>query len=107
MPDIDDQVLSRPIPRQRRTKAQIAADNAAATSKKLAKAEEAKSKQENTMRLIESIATLENKMDNDEKQAEKEAAQPPAKKTVTVPQSNTKCKNSLVYIDAHDVNTRS
>jgi hypothetical protein len=44
MPDFDDEVLSRPIPKPRWTKAQIAADNAAAAAKKSMKAEEAKSK---------------------------------------------------------------
>ena len=42
MPDIDDEVLSRPISKPRRTKAQIAADNAAVAAKKSMKAEEAR-----------------------------------------------------------------
>ena len=80
MPDIDEEVLSRPVPKPRRTKAQIAADNAAAAEKKSMKAEEAKSNDEKRTQLIERIATLENEMDDDEQQAEREAAHPPAKK---------------------------
>jgi len=45
MPDFDDEVLNRPIPKPRRTKAQIAADNAAAAAKKSTKTKEAKLKQ--------------------------------------------------------------
>ena len=33
-PDIDEEVLGRPIPEPRRTKAQVAADNTAASEKK-------------------------------------------------------------------------
>jgi hypothetical protein len=42
MPDFDDEVLSRLIPKLRWTKAQIAADNAAAAAKKSMKVEEEK-----------------------------------------------------------------
>jgi hypothetical protein len=83
MPDFDDEILSRPIPKPRRTKAQIAADNAAVAAKKSMKAEEAKLNKEKKTRLIKGIATLENEMHNNEQQAEREAARPPA---VMVPQ---------------------
>ena len=43
------------------------------------KAEEAKSNKEKRTRLIKGIATLENKMHNNEQQAKREAAHPPAK----------------------------
>jgi len=86
MPDFDDEVLSRPILKPRQTKAQVAADNAAAAAKKSMKAEEAKSNKEKRTWLIKGIATLENEMHNNEQQAEREAARPPAKKMVMVPQ---------------------
>jgi len=86
MPDFDDEVLSRPIPKPRWTKAQIAADNAAAAVKKSMKAEEAKLNKEKRTWLIKGIATFENKMHNNEQQAEREAAHPSAKKMVMVPQ---------------------
>jgi len=94
MPDMDEEVLSRPIPKPRRTKAQITADNAAAALKKSVKAEEAKSMKEKRTQLIESIATLENKMHDDEQQSEREAAHPPAKTTVMVPQPLSKGKGT-------------
>ena len=97
MPDIDEQVLSRPVPKPRRTKAQIAADNAAAAAKKLAKAEAVKSNEEKKTRLVNSIAVLENEMDNDEQQAEKEAARPPAKKMVMAPQPVSKGKETHLF----------
>jgi hypothetical protein len=80
MPDFDDEILSRLIPKPRRTKAQIAADNAAVAAKKSMKAEEARLNKEKKTRLIKGIATLENEMHNNEQQAEREAACPPAKK---------------------------
>ena len=82
VPDIDEEVLGRSIPKPRRTKTQIAANNAA-TAEKLslsAMAEEAKINNEKRAQLIKWIATLEKQMCDDEKQAEKEAAHPPAKK---------------------------
>ena len=80
LPDIDEEILGRSIPKPRRTKTQIAADNAAAAEKLSAKAEEAKINNEKRAQLIEQITTLEKQMCDDEKQAEKEAAHPPAKK---------------------------
>ena len=71
MPDIDEEVLSRPVPKLRRMKAQITADNTAAAEKKSMKAEEAKLNNEKRTQLIEWIATLENEMDDDEQQAER------------------------------------
>jgi hypothetical protein len=56
-PDIDEAVLGRPIPKPRRTKTQIAADNATAAEKSSAKAEEAKLNNEKRVQLIEQIAT--------------------------------------------------
>jgi hypothetical protein len=91
VPDIDEEVLGRSIPKPRRTKTQIAADNAAAAEKLSAKAEEAKLNNEKRAHLIERIATLEKEMRDDEKQAEKEAAHPPAKKrTVLVTKPSSK-----------------
>ena len=80
MPDIDEEVLGRPKPKPRRTKIQIAADNAATTQKKSAKAEELKLSNEKRALLMEQIATLEGKMHDDEQRAEREAAHPPVKK---------------------------
>jgi hypothetical protein len=93
-PDIDEEVLNRPIPKPRRTKVQVAADNAAAVEKKAAKAEEAKLMNEKKTQLIGRIATLEKKMLDDEQQADREAARPPTKKrTVLLVRSpiNSKC----------------
>jgi hypothetical protein len=83
-PDVDEEVLSRPIPKPKRTKAQIAADNAAAAEKKSAKAEEVKLNNEKKAVLIKQIATLEKKMHDDEQQANREAAHPPAKKRIVL-----------------------
>jgi hypothetical protein len=80
MPDIDEEVLGRPKPKPRRTKAQIAADNAAAIVKKSAMAEEVKLNNEKKALLIAQIATLEKKMHDDEELANTEAAHAPAKK---------------------------
>lgn len=92
MPDIDDQVLSRPIPKPRRTKTQIAADNAAAAEKSSAKVEEVRLNNEKRAQLIEQIAVLEKRMGDDEKKDEREAARPPAKKrTVMVTKPPSKC----------------
>jgi hypothetical protein len=99
-PDVDEEVLNRPIPKPRRTKAQIAADNATAAEKSSAKAEEAKLNNEKKLRLIEQIATLEKKMHDDEKQAEKEAAHPPAKKRtvlVTMSKPPSICMNAHLF----------
>jgi hypothetical protein len=82
MPDIDEEVLGRPIPKPRRTKAQVAADNAATAEKKSAKAEEAKVINEKRAQLLQRIATLEKKMHDDEQQADKDAAHPPEKKRI-------------------------
>ena len=91
-PDIDEEVLSRPIPKPKRTKVQIAADNAAAAEKKAAKAEEAKLMNEKKTLLVGRIATLEKRMLDNEKQADREAARPPAKKkTVLLVRSPIKC----------------
>jgi hypothetical protein len=79
-PDVDEEALSRPIPKPRRTKAQIAADNATAAEKSSTKAEEVKLNNERRAQLVEQIATLEKKMCDEEEQAESEAAHPPAKK---------------------------
>jgi hypothetical protein len=95
MPDIDEVVLGRPIPKPRRTKAQIAADNAAAADKKSAKAEEVKLNNEKRAHLIGQIATLEKRMHEDEQQADKEAAHPPAKKRIVLnTQPLSKCTNT-------------
>jgi hypothetical protein len=97
-PDVDEEVLSRPVPKPRRTKAQVAADNAAAVEKKYAKAEEVKSNNEKRKRLIEQIATLENKMHADEQEAEREAARPPAKKSIVlVLQPPSKCTKTPLF----------
>lgn len=82
IPDCDEEVLSRPVPKPRRTKAQIAADNAAAAEKKSLKAEQARLNNEKRTRLEKQIADLEKKMDDDEQQAEREAVHPPAKKRI-------------------------
>jgi hypothetical protein len=78
MPDIDEEVLGRPIPKPRRTKAQIAADNVAAAKKKSLKAEEVKLNKEKKAELLASVAILEKRIEDDERQAEREAAHPPA-----------------------------
>lgn len=84
VPDIDDEVLGRPLPKPRRTKAQIAADNVAAAEKKVTKAEEARLNKEKRDKLLKQIATLEKEMNDEEKQAEREAAHPPAKKRMVL-----------------------
>jgi hypothetical protein len=92
MPDVDEEVLGRVIPKPRRTKMQIAADNAATAEKKSAKAQEAKLNNEKRALLVERIATLEKKMEDDEQQAEREAAHPPVKKSiVSVAKPPSKC----------------
>jgi hypothetical protein len=97
MPDFDNEVLNRPIPKPRRTKAQIAADNAATAAKKSTKAEEAKLNKEKRTWLIKNIATLENKMHNNEQQAKREAAHPPAKKMIMVPQPLIKGMKTCLF----------
>ena len=84
MPDIDEEVLNRPKLKPRRTKAQIAAENAAAAEKKSVRVEEVKLNNEKKAKLIDWIATLEAKMCNEEQQAEREAAHPPVKKMVVL-----------------------
>ena len=79
MPDIDDEVMERPIPKLKRTKAQIAADNVVAAEKKATKSEEVRLNNEKKALLIARIASLEKKMLDDEEQASIEAARPPAK----------------------------
>lgn len=97
-PDIDDEVMGRPIPKPRRTKAQIAADNVATAEKKSTKAEESKLNNEKRALLIAQIATLEKKMDDEEQQANSEAAHPPAKKRIVVMvKSPTKCTNLYLF----------
>ena len=88
-PDIDEEVLSRPMPKPRRTKAQIAADNAAAAKMKSTKAEEVRLNEEKKALLMAQIAALEKQMGDDEKQDEIDAAHPPAKKMVFVVKSPT------------------
>lgn len=98
MPDFDEEVRSRPVPRPRRTKAQIEADNAAAAEKKSSKAELVKLNNKKRTLLIERIAVLEKQMEDDEQQAESEAARPPAKKrTVFVAKSPSKCMNTHLF----------
>ena len=98
MPDIDQEVLSRPAPKPRRTKTQIAADNATAAEKLSAKAEEAKLNSEKRAQLIEEIAMLEKRMGDDEKKTEREAAHPPAKKrTVLILKPLSKCANTHLF----------
>jgi hypothetical protein len=97
-PDIDEEVLSRPIPKPRRTKVQITADNAAAAEKKSVKAEEVKLNNKKRTKLIKQIATLENQMHDDEQQGEREAAHPPAKKRIVlVEQPPSKCMNTHLF----------
>lgn len=94
MPDVDDEVMGRPIPRPRRTKAQITADNIATAEKKSTKAEQMKLSKENRDKLIAQIAILEKKMLDDEKQTKREAARPPAKKGIVMgAKVPTKCTN--------------
>lgn len=95
MPDIDDEVMERPIPKPKRTKAQIAADNVVAAEKKAAKAEEVRLNNEKKALLVARIASLEKKMLDDEEQASIEAACPPAKKRILmkVTKSPIKCTN--------------
>ena len=103
-PDIDEEVLGRPILKPRRTKAQVAADNTAASEKKLVKAEEVKSNNEKRAHLIKWIATLEKEMHDDEQQADKEAAHPPAKKQIVlVAHSLGKCTNTHSNVRDIDV----
>jgi hypothetical protein len=82
MPDIDEEVLGKPIPKPRRTKAQIAADSAATSEKNSAKAEEVKLNNERRTQLIEQIAILEKKMHDEEQQPDREAARPPEKEGI-------------------------
>ena len=99
IPDIDDEVLDRPIPKPRRTKAQVIADNVAAAEKKTAKAEQVKLSKENRAQLVAQIAILEKKMHDEEKKTENEAARPPAKKgVVMVAKFPTKCTHILSFI---------
>ena len=99
IPDIDDEVLDRPIPKPRRTKAQVIADNVAAAEKKTAKAEQVKLSKENRAQLVAQIAILEKKMHDEEKKTESEAAHPPAKKgVVMVAKFPTKCTHILSFI---------
>ena len=95
-PDIDEEVLGRPVPRPRRTRAKISADNAIAAEKKSMKAEEAKLNKEKRALLMERIATLEKKMEIDEQHAEREAAHPPAKERISLvtQYTNNKRKNT-------------
>ena len=94
MPDIDDEVMGRPIQRPRRTKAQITADNIGTAEKKSMKAEQIKLSKENQDKLIAQIAILEKKMHDEEKQTEREAARPPAKKGIVMgAKVPTKCTN--------------
>jgi hypothetical protein len=98
MPDIDEDVLGRPIPKPRRTKAQIAEDNAATAEKKSVKAEEVKLNNEKRALLIDQIASLEKEMLDDEQQADKDAARPPAKKRIIlVAQSLTSSKRTNTH----------
>ena len=52
MPDIDDEVMERPIPIPKRTKVQIAADNVVAAEKKATKAEEVRLNNEKKALLV-------------------------------------------------------
>ena len=98
MPDVDEDVLNKVIPKPRRTKMQIAADNAAAAKTKSAKAEEAKLNNEKRALLVERIATLEKKMHDDEQEAEKEAAHPPVKKgIVSTAKPPSKCMKTHLF----------
>jgi hypothetical protein len=98
MPDVDDEVMARPKPRPRRTKAQIIEDNIAAAEMKSTKAEQVKLSQENRAQLIAQIAILEKKMLDDDKQAESEAARPPAKKGIVMgAKFPTKCTNIHLF----------
>ena len=54
MPDIDDEVMERPIPKPKRTKVQIAADNVVAAEKKATKAEEVRLNNEKKKRCCSS-----------------------------------------------------
>ena len=99
IPDIDEEVMCRPVPKPRRTKTQIAANNIAAAEKKLAKAEEVKANNEKKAKLIAQIATLEKKMEDDKQQANTEAAHPPTqKKIIMIVKSSTKGMNTHLFI---------
>ena|ERR1700679_157736 len=98
IPDFDAEVMSRPIPKLRRTKAQIAIDNAATAEKKSSKAEQEKLSNEKRTLLIEKIADLEKQMHDDEQRAEREAAHPPAKKRIVfVAKSPSKRMNTHLF----------
>ena len=94
VPDIDEEVMSsRSVPKPRRTKAQITADNIATAKKKSMKAEETKLNSEKKAEIVVWIATLEKRMLDDKEQAKKEAARPPVKKRTIIIKSPIKCMN--------------
>ena len=97
MPNIDEEVLGRPIPKPRRTKAQIAADNIAPAEKKSMKAKEVRLNNKKKAQLLAHIATLEKKMQDDEQQAEREAAHPPANKRIVMTVKSPKRMNTHLF----------
>ena len=99
VPDIDEEVMSRPVLKPRRTKAQIIADNIAAAEKKSTKSKETKINNEKKAHLVTQIAKLDKEMLDDEQQDNKEAACPqaPVKKRLLMTKSPTKCMNLSLF----------
>ena len=98
MPDVDEDILNKVIPKPGRTKMQITADNVAAAKTKSAKAKEAKLNNEKRALLVKQIATLEKKMHDNEQEAEKEAAHPPVKNSiVSTAKPPSKCMKTHLF----------
>lgn len=89
-PDIDEETLRRPIPRRKRTKAEILASKQEAQAKKEAKAAAVVANVKRREDGVQDIARFENQMELDTIELRKEAARPTPKLIVKIPRPTGK-----------------
>lgn len=89
-PDVDEETLKRPIPRRKRTKAEILASKQEAQAKKEAKAAAVVADVKRRVDGVQDIARFENQMELDDIESKKQAAQPIPKLIVKIPRPTGK-----------------
>ncbi|KAF9461190.1 hypothetical protein BDZ94DRAFT_1372446 [Collybia nuda] len=84
-PDVDEETLKRPIPKRKRTKAEILASKQEAQAKKEAKAAAVVANVKRREDAMQDIAQFENRMELDDIELKKKAARPTPKIMVKIP----------------------
>lgn len=91
LPDVDEEVLARSIPKPRKTKAQIQQEKVADQTRKADAEKDAKARVAAKVSGIKEIARLENRMSIDAAQVNKNASNPPVLLSIKISRQKSRC----------------